>query len=69
MKRILFCCSFLSAVFDFQSLKFSVEVLLNAYMQTEEHSSFGGISPTAGVMKEGRRVQPQVHPSLKKKKN
>lgn len=25
-------------------------------MQTEEHSSFGGISPTAGVMEEGRRV-------------
>lgn len=26
-------------------------------MQTEEHSSFGGISPTAGVMEEGRRAQ------------
>ena len=48
---------------------FSVEVLLNAYMQTEEHSSFGGISPTAGVMEEERRAHASGASFSKKKKN
>ena len=47
---------------------FSVEVLLNAYMQTEEHSSFGGISPTAGVMEEERRAHASGASFSKKKK-
>lgn len=38
-------------------------------MQTEEHSSFGGIAPTAGVREEERSIQASgASFSLKKKK-
>lgn len=66
MKRRFLLLALAMCCFWFSELRFSVEVLFNAYMQTEKHSSFGGMSPTAGgTVEGGGGHSPQVHP-LKK---